>query len=263
MEVYIAISKILSGIDKASYQVVIDDITELELARTKLYESEKKSLIQRMARVIGHEVRNPLTNIVLATEEMKDDFNKNEDALLMLNMIHRNASRISDLIDNFLDNTKSSEAIRKKVNIETVIKNAVNHCIDRILLKEIEYTLKELTNNTEVTIDPDSIQVVLTNIIINAAEALDSIEDPKLSISLKNNERYVEITIKDNGIGMTEETINNIFQPFYSSKSGGLGLGMANSKNILDEHAARITVESELNIGTAIKIEIPRNYMGN
>lgn len=257
LQVYLTISRILSETDLASFQVVIHDITELEELQNKMHESDKTKLIQRMARIIGHEVRNPLTNILLATEEMKHDYADNEDTIMMLDMIHRNSKRISALIDNFLNNTRTSEIKKEKVILEQILNNSFNHCKDRIVLKNIDFDFKQKNTKTEMYLDAEKIQIVFTNIIINATEALEGIDNPKLTINIINNPTSVNVKISDNGVGMTEEVQQNLFSPFYSNKQGGLGLGMANSKNMLMAHNAQINFNSQVGTGTTFNIEFP------
>ncbi|WP_066757202.1 ATP-binding response regulator [Crocinitomix algicola] len=258
LEVYIAISRILDAKDNADFQVVIHDVTELEKVREKLYANEKISLIQRMARIIGHEVRNPLTNIVLATEEMKDDLKSNSDAMVMLGVVHRNALRISALIDKFLNNTLDPDFQFTNQSLKKIIQNAYEHCKDRILLKGIDCTLKIDDHEHHLRLDQEKIQVVFTNIIINATEALETTENPKLVIAVSEDDNFVNVEITDNGIGMNNEIIDQLFEPFYTSKQGGLGLGMANSKNILEEHGAKIKVQSKVNHGTKFTIQFQK-----
>lgn len=254
LEVYIAITRIYSDSEETHFQGVIHDISELQKAQNKLYESEKSHLIQRMARIIGHEVRNPLTNIVLATEELKQDLIDNEDAGLMLDMIHRNSSRISSLIDHFLNNSATEELNTENVVLEQLIHQSFEQCKDRIHLKQIACELKGLDEETMIKVDPEKIKIVFTNIMINATEALEQTEKPELNIAMSKEPHHVTVSISDNGMGMSDEVIKNLFSPFYSNKQGGLGLGMTNAKNILDEHDAEITVSSKIGIGTCFRI---------
>lgn len=254
LDVYIAITRIYSDTEESHFQGVIHDITELQKIQNKLNESEKIHLIQRMARIIGHEVRNPLTNILLATEELKHDFLESEDASILLTMIHRNSGRISSLIDNFLNNAANAELNMEMVVLESVIQRSYEECKDRILLKQINCELKGMNGETLIEVDPEKIKIVFTNIIINATEALEHEENAMLEIQLSIENAEVLVSISDNGIGMTDEVIKNLFSPFYSNKQGGLGLGMANVKNILDQHDASINVSSEIGKGTRFLI---------
>ena len=257
LDIFLSITPILNDENGVYYQGIIHDITDLEKAQSKAVEADNLKLIGRMARIIGHEVRNPLTNIVLATEEIRQDLDDNDDAILMLEMIQRNSNRISDLIDNFLKHTRNTELKKVPVQIGNVIQSAIDNCHDRILLFGIDFRTKRIEQDLEVSIDADKIIIALTNILINAVEVLEKVDNPSLEVSLDVNSTKIEITIQDNGPGMTEEVEKQLFNPFYSSKQGGLGLGMTNTKHIIGLHQGEIQLETELGKGTTFKIVLP------
>jgi two-component system, sporulation sensor kinase E len=262
LSVYVSISRILYNSDETSFQGVLHDITELENAEKERIQADKLKLMSRMARILGHEVRNPLSNIVLASEELRVDNEDNEDMVMMLGMIHRNAKRISVLIDSFLNNTRHSELQKENTIIEEAIHEAISNCKDRMTLKNINFISYGIDSQHYFHIDHQKIVIAITNILINAIEAVSSNDSPKLFVDLKVENDTASITIKDNGCGMSAETKENLFTPFYSSKQGGLGLGMTNTKNIFDLHKAKVIVESEINIGTTFLISIPKTNNG-
>jgi len=255
---YFSLTTISSETAEDQFLGIIHDITELENAQAKLAEADKLELIQRMARIIGHEVRNPLTNIFLAAEELKQDLNpaneKDADALDMLDMIERNSSRISSLIDNFLKNARKVELEKDDCVLEEVVAKSINTCLDRIVLKSIDLKTEGVDSQTRLMMDSQKVSIALTNILINAIEALETVENPRLEVSLVHGVGLADLIIEDNGIGMSEETKANLFTPFFSNKQGGLGLGMANSYGILKAHKAKVKVDSELNQGTRFTI---------
>ena len=256
--VYASLSPIFNADQQKYYHGIIHDITELEQAQEKVIEKDKLNLIGRMARIMGHEVRNPLTNILLALEELQDEVeDENEDAVVMLDLIRRNAERISSLIDNFLNSARPVTSELKLQPIEEVIKEAINHCADRLQLLNIDLKTSGLDENNRCQIDRERFQIALSNIVLNAIEAMSESDDPQLEVSVKRLNGNIAIEITDNGSGMDQETKENLFTPFYSNKQGGLGLGMTNVKNILNEHDAKIEVVSEPDQGTTFTILIP------
>lgn len=260
---YVSISPVKSEVNKLQYIGVIHDVTELENAQLKLAESDKLQMIQRMARIIGHEIRNPLTNIFLASEELKEDCKDNEGALDMIEMIHRSSSRISSLIDNFLKNARSDAPVKATHSIQQILEDSIEACSDRITLKNIDLEVNGLETETQLLVDEQKMAIVFTNILLNAVEALEYEDEPKLSISVACNGSQIEVVIEDNGVGMSEEMRKNLFTPFYSSKQGGLGLGMSNTFSILRAHDALIDVESELDKGTRFSIKLPLSQETN
>ncbi|NVK62976.1 MAG: PAS domain-containing sensor histidine kinase [Flavobacteriales bacterium] len=254
---YLSLSPVRAEIDETEFIGVIHDVTDLEKAQLKLAENDKLQMIHRMARIIGHEIRNPLTNIFLAAEELKQECEGDEDSMEMLEMIHRGSSRISSLIDNFLKNARTDEPIKEMYPIEQSVAEAIDSCSDRITLKQINFTSKGLDSETKLLIDNQKIVIAFTNILINAIEALECREDPQLCISVSTTPKHVRVAIEDNGVGMSDEMRKNLFTPFFSSKQGGLGLGMSNTFSILRAHDALVDVKSELDVGTRFIIELP------
>ena len=240
---------------QTSFQGEIHDITELENTQQKLMETEKLNLTGRMARIIGHEVRNPLTNIILASEELLQEEIR-EDERELLGIVKRNSLRISKLIDDLLNSTKLLELSRSKVVLQHVVSSAIEKCQDRIALKRINLKTYGLDQTSLIYLDQEKFQIALVNIIINSTEAMSNTEHPELIISVRSNGHVCEVSIQDNGCGMSEETKKKIFDPFYTARNGGLGLGMTNVKNILLQHNAELYLESELNEGSTFLIRI-------
>jgi len=242
---------------ETNYQGVIHDITRLEQTQLRLLEIEKLNLTGRMARIIGHEVRNPLTNIVLATDELIDSVElvKEDDAELF-EMIKRNTKRITNLIDDLLNSTKLLELNVVNCELEHLLNTALDTCKDRIQLKKIELVAFGLNEHTFCKVDSDKFRIALVNIIINATEALSEKTNPLLEVGLEKNENRVDIIIRDNGCGMSQETLQKIYDPFFSAKQGGLGLGMTNVKNIMIQHNVLLHVESEVGKGSTFRIKL-------
>jgi PAS domain S-box-containing protein len=246
-------------VDSDQYQGVIHDVTDLELAQQRLLETEKFHLTGRMARIIGHEVRNPLTNIILASDELAEEIQPlSEDQIELFGMLKRNSARISKLIDDLLNSTKLLQLNKQNVCIEKIILTAIDTCKDRIQLKKIKLNQIGLDSETNVKVDSEKFEIALVNLIINATEAMGDSKLPVLTIRLETYANILVINIEDNGCGMSKEVQEKIFDPFFTNRSGGLGLGMTNVKNILLQHDALLFVESIEGIGTAFKIKIRR-----
>lgn len=222
----------------------------IKSANKRAAQLEKLSITGKLAKLLGHEVRNPLTNIMLASQHLMDDA-KDEDKVY-IDMILRNSNRINELIDLLLNNTSSAKIQLEKTKIGDVIEQAVESCKDRIKLKGIQLEL-DIKNDTEHELDEKNLSIAIVNIITNAIEAMNETPNPCLKISLKSDEIPI-ISIADNGKGMDAETKSSIFDPFFTKREGGLGLGMANTLKIVSQHNAEIIVESEPGRGTEFQI---------
>ena len=230
----------------------VDELASLNLELIELRNIEKFASTGRIARTIAHEVRNPLTNIKLATEQLSNEVPQNTDLDLLFKMIHRNADRINELINNLLNATKVNDLSFQKISINDVIDNSLEFAQDRINLKKIKVVKNYAPSVCPIVIDREKVAIALLNIIVNAIEAMDEYGTLSISTQTKNNRCLVKIS--DTGKGMTKEEINSLFEPFFTTKEKGTGLGLTNTQNIILAHGGNISVESEKNKGTTFNV---------
>ena len=240
--------------DAGCFQLVINDISKLMEAQNELQKMEKLSMTGRMARMIAHEVRNPLTNINLSLGELDEVTDNIEEARIYKEMIARNSKRISTLIDDLLKSTKPQELELVSINLLEIVDRAIKFCQDRIALQGVEF--KKVFPDEEIfgKWDPEKLKIAFVNMMINAIEAMVDTPKPKLMVIVSKENNQPTVYIKDNGKGMDEETISNIFDPFFTNRKDGLGLGMTATLNIISMHKGKITIKSSPNKGTEFKI---------
>ncbi|MBC8045922.1 MAG: CHASE3 domain-containing protein [Fimbriimonadaceae bacterium] len=212
----------------------------------------------RIARIIGHEVRNPLTNIKMSLEQLKDDGNTNsEDKNMYYDIIDRNSERITQLVTQLLESTKFTELIRKPVLIVKLLDETFKIANDRIQLKKIKFVKEyDRAGDCSIFVDDEKIKIALLNIIINAIEAME-IDNGVLHVDVYTNKTDCIITISDNGIGIPEQNLNKLFEPYFTSKPKGTGLGLTTAHSIILNHKGNIKVESSVGKGTTFIISLP------
>ncbi len=231
----------------------IDELNKANAELMQMRSMEKFAATGRIARTIAHEVRNPLTNINLATSQLKADVGANDENLSYLfDVIDRNSNRINKLISDLLHSTKFSELNFSKVDLDTFLDSTLALAKDRIDLKRIQIE-RSYGCNTEVNIDTDKMKIAFLNIIINAIEAMEE-DKGVLKISTRADNGRCTISIEDNGSGMDEVSLSKLFEPYFTSKPNGNGLGLANTQNIIFNHKGTIQVNSELGKGTVFTI---------
>lgn len=246
-----------SGFDiRSKYQVAINDVSKLMEAQSELQKMEKLSMTGRMARMIAHEVRNPLTNINLALGELEEVTTDNRDAKNFIEMISRNSKRISTLIDDLLKSARPSSLELANSTLQEILNSAIDFCKDRIELKEIDFQKAFPADLIEGKWDPEKLKIAFVNIMINAIEAMRETKNPSLILTLTIEEDRPVVYIKDNGKGMDEETVEHIFDPFFTNRTDGLGLGMTATLNIISMHKGKINVKSTPNIGTEFRVSL-------
>jgi len=211
----------------------------------------------RIARTIAHEVRNPLTNINLATEHLKTEIQSPEIEML-INMIGRNSNRINELINDLLNSTKATQLNFTNVNLNDLLDQSLTFAQDRIDLKEIKVVKKYASHLPQVSADIEKLNIAFLNIIVNAVEAMEPKEGVlTITTELKNN--HCVVTISDNGKGIDDESLSKLFEPYFTTKEKGAGLGLTHTQNIILSHQANIIADSEPGQGTSFFISF--NYI--
>lgn len=242
-----------------AFHVAISDLTKIMEQEAELKKAEKINMSARMARMIAHEVRNPLTNIRLAVGELStisDDQNADQDVKLLEQMIERNTFRISDLIDDLLKSARPPELEIVHANLKEVVNAAIDFCQDRVELLNVKLIKAFCSHEIEGEWDPEKLKIALVNIIINSIEALGETIHPELIVTLTEEDDTPVIYIRDNGKGMDEETLKSIFDPFFTNRNNGMGLGMTATLSIINMHKGKIVVHSEEGKGSEFKITL-------
>ncbi len=241
--------------DNAYLQGIIHDITNLKKEEKATLQGEKLAAAGRLVRTIAHEVRNPLNNITLSVEQMQQDI-KDESLQLYMNIIRRNGKRINDLISELLNTSRPSENTLEKQALQTILDDVIAASIDRMTLKRIKLQLSYPNEEQEIMADREKLKLALLNVVINAVESMEE-HVGQLSISVQNNNNHVHLVISDNGCGISEENISRLFEPYFTQKRNGVGLGLTFTLNILQAHKANIEVSSEPGKGTTFTIRFP------
>ena len=213
---------------------------------------EKLASTGRIARTIAHEVRNPLTNINLSVEQLRED-STDGNMEVMLDMIIRNSNRINQLIADLLNSTKSTELVFRKISINQILDETLVLAEDRIKLKNIKVEKNYAGNIPEISVDAEKIKIAFLNIIVNAIEAMQA-DKGILTINTEERNGKCIVTISDNGSGIDQESLSKLFEPYFTSKPKGNGLGLTNTQNIVLSHNGHIQVESEQGRGTTFSV---------
>lgn len=236
--------------------VRISDITEQQRQAPLLQERDRLQAAGGFVRLVGHEVRNPLTNILLAVEELETDGGLSPAQLEYLEMVHRNAVRIEVLIRKLLHSSREMEMRMVNGPLHTALSMAVANVADRCELRGARCTLLVDADVEDVPMESAALALAFTNLLVNAVEATEPGKG-ELSIHAENAKGRVQVTVSDNGKGMSPEDVQRMFQPFFTGRKHGLGLGLTEARNIFNAHHVLLTVESEEGKGTSFKLLFP------
>ncbi|MEO6682324.1 MAG: ATP-binding protein [Ginsengibacter sp.] len=230
----------------------IDELADLNKELINLRSLEKYAVTGRIARTIAHEVRNPLTNINLSIEQLRSEIQETETSEMFFKMIQRNSERINNLVSDLLNSTRVTELTFVSANINHVLDESLEMASDRIELKQIKVEKEYDPEICNFSADIQKIKVAFLNIIVNAVEAMDNNGTLILKTFAEKDKCVVQIN--DTGIGMTTEQLDKIFEPYFTTKDKGNGLGLANTQNIILSHNGNISVESTPGEGTTFTV---------
>jgi PAS domain S-box-containing protein len=239
------------------YQGLLHDITNLKRAEKANLLIEKLGATGRLVRTLAHEVRNPLNNINMSVEQLlQSPETPQEESPLFLDIIQRNSKRIGDIITELLDTSRPTDLVFDRCTLQAVMDDSIAEALDRITLQHVNMQIRYANEPCYIMGNKEKLKIAFLNIIINAVEAVASITG-ELKISIDSSRETHTVMIRDNGCGIPEENISRLFEPYFTSKRNGMGLGLAATLNILQSHKASIDVTSMLKKGTTFLITFP------
>ncbi len=242
-----------ADISGATYvQGIMHDITLLKKAERDTLMLEKLNIAGRLVRIMAHEVRNPLSNIMLSAEQLEQEL-VNPESKVCLDIINRNSKRIGNLITELLNSSRRDPVTVERKSLQTIMDETLETAMDRIKLRHIQLERDYLAEPSWVMADDEKLKIAFLNIIINAVEAMSDSEG-KLMVAIKKKDDQYIVSIKDNGVGISEENLAQVFEPYFTSKPNGMGLGLASTLNILQSHNVTYDVQSKLGSGTVFKL---------
>jgi PAS domain S-box-containing protein len=231
---------------------------ELREAQEQLVRSEKLAAIGQLAGGVGHELRNPLGAIKNAIYYVKGKVANSELAqkeprvIEFLNIMDDEVNSSNKIISDLLGFSRTNKPDVSPTRIEQVIETALSQTP---VPEHIEINRHLDTSLPEIKIDPDQIKQVIINIITNAVQAMP--DGGRLTIDTAKKGNFLEIEITDTGSGIPDEVASKIFDPLFTTKAKGIGLGLAVCKSIIDRHEGDIGVKSKAGRGTTFNIKLP------
>ncbi len=237
---------------------IAQDITEEVKLRNQIIETEKLVSLGQAAAGIAHEINNPLNallNIAHILAQEKCLRQEPEKAQLLVDL-KAEINRLGQLTTDFMQFARPRPIVKEEVDLNQVIREAARlFRLDREFSEGITYILK-LEDLDPLPADPNQIKQVIINIVRNAVQAMKG--RGEVTISSFQTDEKVGFIIRDQGPGIPEETRERLWEPFYSNKKQGSGLGMSICRQIVNQHQGEIGVESESGVGTEITVCFPR-----
>ena len=237
-----------------SYNTMIDD---LESSAIKLAKSERETAWREMAKQVAHEIKNPLTPMRLSIQSFQMNYNsddkKNKKKLKDFSKsLIEQIDTMSSIATAFSDFANMPEQKRELLNVGEVVQIALDIFSEDYIDCNVEE--KEILT----LFDRTQLIRVITNLINNSIQAIPDNRDPMIKVRVYSTKKNVIIIIEDNGSGISEENKSKIFEPSFTTKSSGMGLGLSMIQSIMAAYNGSITFKSKENQGTIFKVEIPK-----
>jgi len=232
------------------YVLLVRNITNQKNMHKALISAEKLSIQGEIARTLAHELRNPLASIGLATEVMRKklEIAANTEFNNYLDILTRSTKTLNSLVTNLLTSSNYTPAELKVSDLGNIMDLTIEKASDRIYLAGIK-VVKNYEGTYPIMADEDKLIIALLNIVVNASEATVP-DQGEITIEIKEHKTDFLLSISDNGHGLEQEQIDQLFEAFYTNKSTGVGVGLNSVKSILEEHDAKIKVKSKPKKGT-------------
>jgi two-component system nitrogen regulation sensor histidine kinase NtrY len=236
-------------------------IEELADSAQLLAKSERESAWREMAKQVAHEIKNPLTPMKLSIQHIQrllDDKSPDlEDRVRRLSKtLIEQIDTLSSIASEFSSFAKMPKPVSEKIDLKQIIGNAIELFKDTPGV-EIRFVCEAKDDSCNVCADREQILRVFNNLIKNAIQSIPDGRSGRVSIALKKTNRLFTVTIKDNGTGINPDVIGKIFVPSFTTKTGGMGLGLAMVKNILENFEGKIWFETEENTGSTFFVSLP------
>jgi len=243
--------------DITGYHGTLTNISYRERLEEMQRKSEQITLTYRLARMLAHEIRNPLTNINLAIDELKNSV-EDEGLHVYFDIMSRCSIRIDNLLNQLLHASEINVHDREEFDVVSVIMEIVKTISDRARLEEIDLIEKYSVQTAPILGVRERMRIALMNLCTNAIESINH-DEGEIKFSTHKEEGRFCFRIQDNGVGIDAQEVDRLFDPFYTTKKEGVGLGLTSTRTIIIEHDGEIFCESEKGKGTVFTVSLPMN----
>jgi len=238
-------------------QKVDERTQEIKKIHGQLFRSEKLASLGKLSAGVAHEINNPLTGILTNASLLLDDFEEGDPKREDLQVIVNETIRCREIVKRLLDFARQNKPLKKESSVNELIENIILLIRNQTTFRNISINKNLDENLPTIMADPDQIQQVFINLILNAADAMQKGGNLSIETKTLSSKDYIEIKFSDTGSGIPEELKNRIFDPFYTTKDNGTGLGLSISYGIIEQHGGTINLESTIGKGTTFIIHLP------
>lgn len=235
---------------------VAERTAELVETHKRLVTQERINALGRAAAQVAHEVKNPLAGLLLYSLHLKSKAeNFSESEIYLVDKIVDTINHLNSRVVQILDFARPVNLKVRSENLNVIINDVLDLAQPQITANKVEVQFSLDQQPVYVSVDQSSMRGVLLNLMLNAIEAMPA--GGTLSIAVNQIDDTVRLELTDTGRGIGDEEAGKIFEPFYTTKAQGLGLGMPYAKKVIDQHGGKISLSSRLGVGTTISVTLP------
>jgi signal transduction histidine kinase len=234
---------------------------DLRKTESQLIRSEKLAALGQLAAGIAHEIRNPLTSINILIHSLRERLPSENSQQEDLKVIEEEIHRMNEIVDQFLRFAKPASPLLEKTDVLSIVEETLQ--LLRLQIEKQRIVVeKEFQALPMIQIDREQMKQVMLNLLLNAIQAMA--EGGQLTLKGQNSKegQWIHLSIEDSGMGISPEDIDKLFDPFFSTKEGGIGLGLSITHRIIDQHHGKIEVENAPEKGTIFTVWLPIHHEG-
>jgi len=242
---------------------VAERTAQLVEAHERLSHQEKIAALGRVAAQVAHEVKNPLAGLLLYSLHLKSKVagKLSDGEAALIDKIVETINHLSSTVEQILNFARPVSLAPRRADLNRLVRDVLQLLEPQIAANRIEVRLSLSEPDAAGLLDESSLRSALMNLMLNAIQAMPS--GGTLCVSTGRAGGAVRLEITDTGAGVSEEQLKNIFEPFYTTKPQGLGLGMPFAKKIVEQHGGTISIDSRPGEGTTIRVELPAGTGGS
>jgi two-component system, NtrC family, sensor histidine kinase PilS len=242
--------------------LIFQDMTEIKLMEENLEKSKRLALIGEMAAGLAHEMRNPLASITGSIQLLRQTASMEEADKRLMQIILRGKDRLENFVRDFLLLARPVPKSREQVDVNEIAEEAVENIKMSGDWTEDIKIARTFTGQNQAFANKEQIRQVIQNMLMNAVQSMagkGNLLFEIQTVNLEDEKDYTAIKVTDDGCGIEEKDLQNVFEPFFTNKEKGTGLGLAIVSRIVDGYGGRIKIESKINEGTAVTVLLPCN----
>jgi len=249
-------------LDAPGHLLLIEDLSERRALESELRRARQLALVGTLAAEMAHEIRNPLVSIKTFSQLLPERLNDQQFQLKFAQIARREFDAIGRIIDRLLNLAGPSESVRRPVDLAVLATEVLELLAPEIQAQQIVVETDFASGSPPLLVDGDRVKQVVRNVVTNAVQAMPT--GGRLGIAgstqtEKGNSvpTAYRMIIEDTGCGIPREDLANVFNPFFTTRERGFGLGLSLARNVMDEHGGSIEIESEPGRGTCVTVTLP------